>query len=86
MSHAQLGADFSFKLCRWGGLNAALGYRKVFKSEIFKGELDGLYYAYGISLYFDALWIDGRNLWRRIKAPESSFKWEEIEIAPPPIE
>lgn len=83
MTHAQLGADLSFKFCRWGGLNAALGYRKVFKSEVFKGELDGLYYAYGISVYFDALWKDSKRVWLKLTAPSAIGRWEEIPISPP---
>lgn len=83
MGHVHLGADFSIKLCRWGGLNATFGYRKVFKSELFQGQLDGIYYSYGLSIYFDAFWIDGLRLWRRISAPESSFHWKEMELTPP---
>ncbi len=83
MGHVHLGADFSVKICRWGGLNATFGYRKVFQSELFKGQLDGIYYSYGLSIYFDAFWIDGLRLWRRITAPESAFQWKEMELTPP---
>lgn len=86
MGHFHLGADFSFKLCRWGGLNATFGYRKVFKSEFFQGQMDGIYYSYGLSIYFDAFWIDGIRLWRRITAPHSTSLEKETELSTPPVE
>jgi hypothetical protein len=50
------GLDITFKIWRWLGLNAMGGYRIVGGNEPKKINLNGVFYSYGVQIYFGELY------------------------------
>jgi hypothetical protein len=54
----QGGVSATLKLTRWFGIRLQGGYREMLGKSIFKREYSSLYYSYGLSLDFDAIFKD----------------------------
>lgn len=55
-----VGFDVTFKIWRWLGFNAMGGYRVVGGGEPKKINLNGIFYSYGVQIYFGELYRMGR--------------------------
>jgi hypothetical protein len=68
---AQIGIFGEFKVTPWFGINGSIGYRKLLFQKLIKNPInlnyDGIYYYYGINLYFDQVFKDFKRWRTRVK-------------------
>lgn len=67
----QIGYAIEWKATRWFGLNSQIGYRKSLFTDLLNDnqniDYDGLYYTYGIRLYFGKIFKDGKSYYQKKK-------------------
>lgn len=63
----QVGITVLLKPTRWVGLNGKIGYRETLQFSDFKGDYDGIYYSYGISLFLGTIYKDIQSKWCKKK-------------------
>jgi hypothetical protein len=69
---AEAGLAFLFKLNRWIGFKASTGYRKILwqTSSSVKDGFDGLYYNYGVNVFFGTVLKDVYSYYLKSKKQE----------------
>ena len=67
----QLGYTLEWKATPWFGVNAQIGYRKSLFTDLLNDNkninYDGIYYTYGIRLYFGRIYADSKKAYHSIK-------------------
>jgi hypothetical protein len=72
----QAGYAVEWKTTRWFGVNAQIGYRKTLFTDLLNDNqninYDGLYYSYGVRVYFGKIFEDGKNIIAKKKEKKSA--------------